>query len=390
MFQVGVPGPRVSTVRVPKQMLQKPKVSKPKVSVSKPKKTIKPKAIKTKVSCIVHRKKTANSAMDIYDKFKPYIGQRWHIPSGIKVSPSVFSKFHFFDRHPIDTALAHIGLFIKNPCKQLLPPANPYYAIEWKPPKCVLSVIQSNTDLQRNEYKKVKLIYEKIRKCNRYLKKLVYNWRVQKCIRNIKNTVDTVTLEPPREPVYVIDYKQRTSYVYEASSLKRTIEHRLLLSDYMFPEPQEPVNTLSNTEFTYGQLVSIHQQCRGYGEYSWMLDRYIACECELSTFEMRFNQELHHQAIITFFKGPLTNVAKDMVIDLFDKYAYSSQLSAVAISEFARLVHSMKIHSYAEKWIKVTRRYYLATNMKDFIELARLQLEIRKLILQGERVLESI
>jgi len=381
MFQVGVPGPRVATISNSKKV-SKAKVKKPKVK--------KPNVKKSTISSIVHRKKTASSARDIYDKFKPYIGQRWHIPSGIKVPPSVSNKFHFFDRYPIDTALAHIGIYMKNPSRSLLPPASPFHGSEWKPPKCVLSVIQRYTDLQRNEYKKVKLIYEKIRKCNRYLKKLVYNWRIQKCIRNIKNTVDTVTLEPPIQPVYVIDYKQRTSYVYEASSLKRTIEHRLLLSDYMFPEPQDPVNTLSNTEFTYGQLVSIHQQCRRYGEYSWMLDRYIACECEISIFEMRFNQELHHQAIITFFKGPLTNVAKDMVIDLFDKYAYSSQLSAVAINEFARLVHFTNIPLYVQKWLKVTRRYYIATNMKDFIELARLQLEIRQLILQGERVLESI
>lgn len=212
-------------------------------------------------------------------------------------------------------------------------------------------------------------------------------------MRNCKNTLDTVTLEIPRNPVYVLDFTQRTSYVYEASSLRKTIENRIFLSDYMFPEPKEPINTLSNLPFTYGQLLSINKQCKAYGQFSWILDRYIACDCCLRIFELRFEKELHCEAINSFFTTN-SNAANDTIIDFFeDQTRFTPSISGSMIQKFTDLCSDTSrnsIHPYIQKWRTLTRRYYCATELHDTIELARIAREIPTLVSVAKRVLLTI
>ena len=109
-------------------------------------------------------------------------------------------------------------------------------------------------------------------------------------------------------------------------------------------------------------------------------------------FELRFNQELYHEAIKVFFKteGP-SNAAKDTVTDLFDKYAYDSILSAEAIAQFTTLFKNDTItHPYAQQWLRITKRYYIATNMEDTIGLVNVQTEIYKLIARGRYYLNPL
>jgi hypothetical protein len=129
-------------------------------------------------------------------------------------------------------------------------------------------------------------------------KPLILIWRIKKAIKNVKNIEDPGTLEIPKKPVYIVDIKEGISFVYEARTLKRAIEAKILYSDYMFPEPKKPVNMLTNKPFTYGQLLSVLKQCRQYGESSWILDGLWKHDAELSMFSIYHKQQRMIEAIM--------------------------------------------------------------------------------------------
>ena len=311
--------------------------------------------------------------------FIPYVGTRWQIPPGIPVSPSIRYKFSQFERSPMTSVINEINIYIKRPTSFI----NINYNIStWKPPKQIVSAIQSYRDLQINEYKKVKCIYLKIFKFIRMFKKLIYVWRIRNCMRNVKNSVDPVTLDVPLKPVYIIDFKQKLSYVYEASSLRKTIENKILFSDYMFPDPKEPINVWSNQPFTYGQLISIISQCKKYGEFSWVLDRFKTYNCNLKLFEKVFKQQLKLEAINSHFKD--SKDTKESVIDFFESQASISSLTDNMINSFTTLYNRQTtlrgVHSYIKKWIVLTKRYYIATELKDSSELFNVKIESNRLL----------
>ena len=314
--------------------------------------------------------------------FEPYTGPRWKLPYGINITQSVRYKFGLFENDTVEDCIEKINREIKMPLSFL----NTYYVINmWKPPQRIISAIQSYRELQINEYKKVKTIYLKIFRFIRMFKKLVYTWRVNKCMRNVKNTEDPVTLDVPKKPIYVIDFKQGLSYIYEASSLRRTIEDKLLYSEYMFPESKKPINLLSNEPFTYGQLLSIMYQCRAYGEFSWVLDRFKSCDCDMHVFKLKFKQMLKIHAIESHFKS--YKDSRDSVVDYFESQAETSVFLLNKIDEFSELyVSNTRVHPYILKWIALTKRYYIALELNDSFERVLIGIDSDRLILLGRTV----
>lgn len=297
--------------------------------------------------------------------FKTYTGSRWQIPSGIKVSQSVHMKFALFETRSIQAIFSDINLRIKNP-PQIF--NHGFTMTDWKPPREVLSIIQSFKDRQINEFKKVKSIYRAIFRMIYYLKKLVHIRRIYQSLRNIKNTLDIVTLELPLKPVYVIDSKRAISNVYEASSIRRAIEGKLLFSDYMFPEVKEPINIFTNEPFTYVQLISIVNQCIKHGEFSWVIDRFKRCNYNIHTFEKMFQQQLKLEAINTFFKSRLTDV-QDMVTDYIITVGDSNNISENKIESITNMIINHPTYTYVKRWIQLTKRFYIARELRNIIDL---------------------
>ena len=332
--------------------------------------------------------------------FEPYTGPRWQFPSGLKLSDEIRNTFQVFETIPapqvftsIISRLKHIPiskcfLMMNTPVQDW----NTFMISNntWKPPASVTAAIQSYHAKQENIIKRVKKIYNDLYYFTKQMKKLVHYHRIYRSLQNVKNTCDPVTLDIPVKPVYVLDYAKSLCYVYEASTLRKTIENRILFSDYMFPEPKPPVNLLSNEPFTRGQLFSIIDACKSQGEFSWILDRFKkVCECDLRRFEKRFKQDIKIEAIHTYFKSQ-KEYAKDTVIDYFESYADSLGLDDTAIEIFTNLYTKYLVknkgHSYVNQWICLTKQYYIASEMKDLLELSRINMESSRLIRQAEKV----
>jgi hypothetical protein len=295
--------------------------------------------------------------------FSIYKGPRWSLPPNIKISQSIHYKFNslvtIFDykqiREEISKKVSMIGFYF---------------------PGCAFDTSSAYVINERREWMKVKSIYSKLFRFRKNLLALIFRWQIRKCYKNIKNTEDPVTLEIPKKPVYVLDFVNRASFVYDASTLKRTIQDRILLSDHMFPMPKRPVNLLTNKEFTYGQLYSIIQQCKKHGETSWILESLIDLSCYFNRFVIHNKQTLKLKAISSFFDTLPLYLIKETLIDYFTYEADSVSLNENIITSFIDYIDTESNLPVVKRWIYLTKQYYIATELQDSTLLRDLGLHI--------------
>jgi hypothetical protein len=297
-----------------------------------------------------------------------YTGPRWQLPKSMNVSESVKSKFSSLEtvfsfrdiKHKIADNIRSMKFQFKLPLET-----------QWNPPQNISSSMISFYAKQENDWNKVRAIYYKLFKLRQILRPLIFRWQINKCIKNCKNMEDPVTMEIPKYPVRIIDFKKRMSFVYEANTLKKTIDNRLLFSDYMFPEPREPVNLLTNEPFTYGQLISLVNQCKKHGQISWIMQSFKELNANVELFSFHNKQKLKIEAIKTFFKkSPF--YLRETVIDYFNLEAEYSELPDPQIARFTRAYDFNPNMPIVQEWIGVTRDYYIAKELNEPVLLTRI------------------
>ena len=315
-----------------------------------------------------HKKSGGNESIN----FQLYDGPRWFLPKGMNIPYSVAYKF---------SLLEHIFNFniikyeISNRLDDSIFRFHNYYGKVYY--GGVISIEGNGIELrkrtqiekqyisrQSNEWNRVKQIYAKLFRFRRYLNSLCFRWKIRKATRNQKNTEDPVTLEIPKNPVTVLDISKKLSFVFEASAIRKVIENRLLMSDYMFAEPADPVNPLTNHPFTTGQMYSIAKQCREYGQYSWILDKFVKASCNIKTFKIFNDQALRIEAISSYFSKSRSYI-RETVIDYFCAEADECEMSDRASSYFINAYDDGIKNPIIQKWINMMRDYYIAGELKN-------------------------
>ena len=132
----------------------------------------------------------------------------------------------------------------------------------------------------------------------------------------------------------------------------------------MFPEPLVPLNMLTNEPYSIGQLISIANQCKKYGECSWMLDSLVSHCGDVTLFSIYNKQKLKLEAINSFFKKS-TYVIREAVIDFFNLEAEMSDLPSAQISRFTTAYDTKPEMAIVQSWIGVTRDYYIGKELND-------------------------
>lgn len=293
--------------------------------------------------------------------FIPYYGPRWQIPNCFNASESIKYKFSLLETV---FSFREIKTKISENIRNMKFRFDFTPGQEWKPPSHFVSSTTSFYAKQENEWNKVRAIYYRLFKFREVLVPLIFRWQIKKCLKNCKNTDDPVTMEPPKKPVTIIDFKNRMSFIYDARNLKKTIENRLLLSDYMFPEPKKPVNLLTNEPFNLGQIISLYKQCVKYGEFSWMIESLIQLNGDLTMFSIHNKQKLKIEAINTFFKKS-TFAIRDVVIDYFNLEEDYSDLPEVISQRFIKAYDLTPERPIVQEWIGITREYYIAKELNE-------------------------
>ncbi len=134
----------------------------------------------------------------------------------------------------------------------------------------------------------------RLRSC---FKKLLTLWRIYKMNKKCDIDVDPITLSKPEKEVYIYDWKTKKKYIFDAKSLATLIESKLLYSEDGFPMPMYPRNPWTNIEFNYGQLVSIYNQLKVYGELRWGLITLRQYDFNKSRWHIYHNSALTLSAI---------------------------------------------------------------------------------------------
>jgi len=309
-------------------------------------------------------------------KFVPHTGSRWKIPSGITVTESIKSKFEKLETYNIPQVFSNINYeFNHNIYSKVYLNCD----LSFNKIPLIRSYLTSLKDIEQNEWRMVGYIYFNLFKVIRFMNKLVCLRRLHICMKKQINTEDIVTMEIPKNPIYVINYTERCTYVYEADTLRKSINNRLLMSDWMFDNAQYPLNVLSNEPFTMGQSLSIYNQMKAYGIFSWTFDRFKACGFNLNNFVSRFKQQLKIEAIESHFKNEYDN-SKETVIDFCEAASMDDGVTDANIEKFKIFYDNYPTCIYNRRLKHLVMQNYIAIELKDFSTLASTKYKINKLI----------
>lgn len=136
-------------------------------------------------------------------------------------------------------------------------------------------------------------------------KKLFLAWKLKKL--QLVNDTDVITLEPPKNPVYIMDFHANKKYQVNAKSFILDTVNRFLLHYDFFPEPKSPRNLLTNEDLTWGQVWSISQQLKKSGSSHWCWEGYAFHKFQMPDFVSHFEIPLKLEMVNRCFLESTTD-----------------------------------------------------------------------------------
>jgi hypothetical protein len=201
--------------------------------------------------------------------------------------------------------------------------------------------------------------YNKDQSLRYSFKKLVTIWRTKRYSARYLNTEDPGTLSPPIKRIDLYDTRTRGTYVFEASTLKRTMEADLGYSNWLFPEPNHPKHPLTNLVFTEGQRVKILYELRKLNKTSWILEAYQDCTWNLDDFRQQYYVKLKLTGLESIIRNPsgeeLQELLEEFIEEHYD-YHEINYLSHLSILRWA-IKYSIT-DTYMLEWIQCFKKYY--------------------------------
>jgi hypothetical protein len=216
-----------------------------------------------------------------------------------------------------------------------------------------------------------KLLFELDQRIHTMFRKFVQRWIYKKYKDRFLNTDDPATLCPPVKPVIVFDVNARGSFVFEASTLKKMLEHDLLYSEWMFPCSIEPKNPLNNLKFTQGQIIYLIDTLKLIGHGSWILDGYKSCKLDIVDFRNIYKTPIKLNALDDIVKNKKANELQEHLIDFIEEeYDYHSQdmdsLKYLIAIKWA--VKNMVDHPYMKEWINILKIHHTQEIIHGFTD----------------------
>jgi hypothetical protein len=145
------------------------------------------------------------------------------------------------------------------------------------------------------------------------LKRLVLSWKSTRF--TTVNDVDIITMETPKQPVYIRDWSQKKIYVFEASSLLKDAIMRLSQHDELFMEPQYPRNLLTNMNFPYSSFMAITDAFRKYGITHWIWEAFVESKYRTTSFLANFEVSLKLYGLNEVLQSGSTHYSREFLIE---------------------------------------------------------------------------
>ena len=180
-------------------------------------------------------------------------------------------------------------------------------------------------------------------------RKFLIRWRISKMDKTAEKELDPITLAEPEKEVHLYDWSNKRKFIFDARSLATLIETKLMYQEYGFPLPMMPKNPKNNVEFTYGQLLSIYNQCQNHGELRWGLT---------TLREYNFNKSrwhLYHKSALTINSIRVSLSA----LDTFEGRELFSDFIFAKMDELGFKYSNYVFNAYQVAMTSVPRHWYL-------------------------------
>jgi hypothetical protein len=199
----------------------------------------------------------------------------------------------------------------------------------------------------------------KIRKARAAFKKILHIWRTHHL--TCSNTEDIVTLHPPKNPVFIIDWTIRAKYVFEASTIARDIRERLMCHDGIWEDSQPPRNPFTNLPLTLIQNISVNQQLALYPvNLGWTVLAFRQVRYDMPRFILEYTKPLHLHAYRITMRDTSHIDYKERMID-FIEYAYDQKSTNCLITTYSYCINNFPTNPIMKAWGDLCFKFYEAS-----------------------------
>jgi len=195
-------------------------------------------------------------------------------------------------------------------------------------------------------------------------RKVLVMWRIYKLNQKPMTDVDPITLSAPEKEVVVYDWHVQKKFAFDAKSLATFIESKLLYNEGGFALPMCPCNPWTNLEFSYVQLVSIHNQLQEHGELRWGLATMRKYNFNKNVWHKYHNSALTMSAIKNSLIRLDSYDARELLLDfIFAKMDEILRHSNHYIDQaYRHAVAKVPTHWYMEEWKAIAMLHYESTH----------------------------
>lgn len=189
-------------------------------------------------------------------------------------------------------------------------------------------------------------------------RKFLHKWRFSRI--KLANTDDLVTSEPPKKPVYIVDWSRRQAHVFEAQTLMKDITARLHHHDGLFEEPQPPRNPFTNTPFTQSQTISVWNSISEAGiAVSSAFTLFRKSRFSHVTFLDENSLYLKLNTHRKTFQEESSYDYKERMLD-FIHLCYSAETLEYNAAAFTHILYSEPKNRVIQKWKRLCEKYHEA------------------------------
>lgn len=202
------------------------------------------------------------------------------------------------------------------------------------------------------------LWFRKDQRLQLLFRRFIQLWLYKKYRGRLLNTEDPVTLSEPEKAIVLFDVRSRGTYHYEAKPLLKYMESELSYTNWLFPEPKHPKNSLNNLQFTEGQRIKIHQVLKSYGYASWILEAYMNCQWNLVNFRDVYFTALKLEGLKSLIRNPTSEELQTLLYEFIeDQYNYHD----ITFGSYLPILNwAIKNHPedpYIKEWLNVYNKF---------------------------------
>jgi len=179
------------------------------------------------------------------------------------------------------------------------------------------NIVEIMVNLRKKNDKASQKIAIKNQRLRNAFSALARRWLLKRAKQG--NDEDLVTGDVPVNPVILFDWKSRTKYVFEASTIRKDIVSRLLNSTACFyPKPLTPRNPYTNMPVTLAQFYSIVRQLRARGCTHWTIEALYSTGYYIDIFQDEMYRKLKNTILKNLFTDHGNSEGISVVLDFIE------------------------------------------------------------------------